>query len=88
MSTQPAPFVNNFPADSLEKQIYTFIDSLDAYLPVPNDRIRLSYSLFKFMNNEGDEPLISIKAAKLTIKGITDEELAVKVASGLAKIKK
>ena len=87
MSSQPMPFVNKFPADSLEKQIYTFIDSLSGYIPVPNDRNRLSYSLFKYMNDEGDEPLISIKAAKLTVKGITEEDLAVKVTAGLSGIK-
>ncbi len=88
MSTQPVPFVNKFPADSLEKQIYTFIDSLSVYIPVPNDRNRLSYSLFKFMNDEGDEPLISIKSAKLSIKGITEENLALKVVAGLSEIKR
>jgi hypothetical protein len=87
MSTLPPPFVKEFPADSLEKQVYTLVESLAEYLPTPNDRNRLSYSLFKYMTGEGDEPLISIKSAKVTLKGISEESLAEKIAAGLQAIK-
>lgn len=88
MSTLPPPFTNEFAPDTLEKQIYNLIDSFAEYIPVPNDRNRLSFSLFKYLTGEGDEPLISIKAAKLTIKGISQEDLAKKIEEGIAAFKK
>jgi len=87
MSTLPPPFVKEFPADSPEKQVYTLINSLAEFLPIDNDRNRLSYSIYKFITGEGDEPLISVKSAKITVKGITEEALAEKISAGLKVIK-
>lgn len=88
MSTLPPPAVNEFPPDSLEKQVYNLVDLFSEYLPVPNDRNRLSYSLFKYMTGEGDPALVSIKAAKVTLKGIAIEDLANKLEAGIQAIKK
>ena len=77
-----------FPADSLEKQIYKLVDSLEVYIPIANDRNRLSYNLFKFMTGEGDVPIVSIKNSKVVISDITVEELALKLEEGLQDIKR
>ena len=86
-SLNPSP-VKEFPADSLEKQVYSFVDSLSDNLPIPNDRNRLSYCLFKYLNGEGDAPQILVKTQKLKIQGISQAELAVKLEEGLKNIKK
>ncbi len=88
MSTLPPPFVKEFPADSLEKQVYSLVNSLAEFIPIDNDRNRLGYALFKYMIGEGDEPLITVKAAKVTLKGISAEDIAEKLAAGLAIIRK
>jgi len=77
-----------FPADSLEKQIYTMVENLEVYIPVANDRNRLSYNLFKFMTGEGDVPLVSIKNSKITLSDISVEELALKIEEGLQDLKR
>ncbi len=88
MATLPPPFVKEFPADSLEKQVYSLVESLKEYIPIPNDRYRLSFSLFKYLNGEGDVPAVSVKHAKLTLQGITEEDLAAKLDEALKSIKK
>jgi len=88
MSTLPPPFAKEFPADSLEKQVYTLVEGLAYYLPVPNDRNRLSYNLFKFLSGEGDSPIISLKNSKVTIEEISVEDLALKIEDGIARFTK
>ena len=88
MSTLPAPGTSNFPADSIEKQVYTIIENLSDYLPVMNDRNRLGYALFKYMQGEGDSPFITLKNAKVKIQGIELEDLAKKISAELDKITK
>lgn len=83
----PSP-VKEFPANSLEKQIYSLIDSFAEFLPVPNDRNRLSYCLFKYVNGEGDAPAILVKNQKMKINGISHAELAAKIEEGLKNISK
>lgn len=87
MSTLPPPFVNEFPQDSIEKKVYSLIESFAEYLPVPNDRNRLGYNAFKYMTGEGDPPLIMVKGAKLTLKGISVENFAQKLEDGLNRLK-
>ncbi|MFA6597271.1 MAG: hypothetical protein WCS69_06080 [Ignavibacteriaceae bacterium] len=88
MSTLPSPATKEFAASTIEKQVYTLTESLKEYLPIANDRNRLGYSLYKFMTGQGDEPLISVKSAKLKIVGISDVELAKKIETGLKEIPK
>ncbi|MDR3628214.1 MAG: hypothetical protein P4L45_15330 [Ignavibacteriaceae bacterium] len=88
MTTLPPPGTNNFPDDSIEKQVYTIIDNLSSYLPIMNDRNRLGYALFKFMQGEGDSPFITLKNAKVKIEGIELEALAEKISVELGKIPK
>ena len=88
MSTLPPPFVNEFPPESLEKQVYSLVENLAYYIPVANDRNRLAYNLFKFLTVEGDSPIVSIKNSKINIQGISVEELALKIEDGIHAIKK
>ncbi|MCK9211548.1 MAG: hypothetical protein M0P61_11990 [Ignavibacteriaceae bacterium] len=88
MSTLPSPATKEFAASTIEKQVYTLTESLQEFLPIMNDRNRLGYALYKFMTGEGDEPLITVKSAKLKIIGISEVELAKKIEDGLKKVHK
>ena len=88
MSTLASPATKEFDASTIEKQVYNLIDSLKEFLPIMNDRNRLGYALYKFMTGEGDEPLITVKSAKLKIAGISDVELAKKIEEGLKDVQK
>ncbi|MCZ7609122.1 MAG: hypothetical protein M5U17_03050 [Ignavibacterium sp.] len=87
MTTLPPPKVRKFPEDSVESRVYALVESLDKYIEIPNDRNRLAYCLYKYLNNEGDEPKITLKNAKINFSGISLEELAKKLDEGLEKIK-
>lgn len=86
MTTLPPPGVREFPADSLEKKIYGIVESFAEFMPVQNDRYRLGYCLFKYMNGEGDEPKVALKSAKIKVEGIALPELAKKIDEELNKI--
>jgi len=87
MSTLSSPATKEFSASTIEKQVYSLTENLKEFLPVMNDRNRLGYALFKFMTGAGDEPLITVKRAKLKIVGISEVELAKKIDAGLKNIK-
>lgn len=88
MSPSTPPGVIKFPEDSIEKSVYKIVDSLSEFLPIVTDRNRLGFSLYKYVIGEGDEPLVTLKSAKVTIKGISIEELAGKISSQIEQIKK
>jgi len=87
MTTLPGPKTLEFPADSLEKQVYSIAEELKDYLPVANDRHRLGYVLFKYVNKQGDEPSVMLLNGKFTIQGITRENLATLIAEKLKSVK-
>lgn len=87
MTTLPPPKVKKAPEDSVESKVYFLVESLAEYVQIPNDRNRLAYCLFKYLNNEGDEPKITLKNAKINYSGISLEDLAKKLDEGLSKIK-
>ena len=87
MTTLPAPNVKKAPADSVESKVYSMIENYKQYIPIMNDRNRLSFCLVKYLNGEGDEPKIALKSAKLNVEGISTNELAKKLDEELAKIK-
>lgn len=87
MSTLPPPAVKKFGAETIERKVYDIVESLEAYLPIPNDRNRLGYCLYKYMTGQGDAPAVLVKTARVKITGISSEELANKLDSELAKIK-
>ncbi|MFZ1291482.1 MAG: hypothetical protein WAR79_15410 [Melioribacteraceae bacterium] len=87
MSTLPPSAVKLFPDDSIEKKVYNLVNSLENYIPIMNDRNRLSFALLNFLKGQGDPPLISVKNNKLTLKDIKIAELAKIIEEKLAAIK-
>lgn len=87
MTTLTPAGIKEFPEDSLEKKIYTMVDSLSQYLPVANDRNRLSFCLFKYVKGEGDAPKVLVHSTKVKIEGISSEALADKLNTEIEKIK-
>lgn len=87
MTTLPPPKVKNAPADSLESKVYSMIENYKEYIPITNDRNRLAFCLVKYLSGEGDEPKITLKTAKINVKGISIPDLAKKLDEELAKIK-
>lgn len=88
MSTLPPSKVKQFSEDSLEKQIYSMVDSLEENIPIMNDRNRLAFALLNFLRGKGDAPNITVRNNKLTLNNITREELSSLIDSKLAEIKK
>lgn len=87
MSTKPASPVKLHPEDSIEKKTYNFIESLSEFIPIENDRNRLSYGLLKYLENKGDAPEVLLQSAKIRFEGIDYSELAKKLSDGLKEIK-
>jgi hypothetical protein len=76
MAPLSPPLVKPFPDNSIERKVYNIVEALSKYLPIPNDRNRLGFVLVRYMKGEGDAPLISIKSAKLKLKGISEVDFA------------
>ncbi len=87
MTTLPPPAVKKAPEDSLESKVYSMVEKFKEYIPLTNERNRLSYCLFKYLNGEGDEPKITLKTSKIHLEGIMSDELAKKLDEELKKIK-
>ena len=87
MATLAPPSVKEFPSDSMEKKVYSIIDSLEEYIPLMNDRNRLSFALLNYLRGEGDPPNITIRNNKLTLKGISKEDLSKVIESKIDKLK-
>lgn len=87
MSTLPPPAVEKFPETSLEKKVYTIVENLKDYLPIPNDRNRLAFNLYKYLKGEGDHPSIIVKNIKVQITGISQKELVERLTGEIEKIK-
>lgn len=87
MTTLPPPKTKLFPADSKEKQVYNIVEQLAENIPIPNDRNRLGYNLFKYVTGQGDAPEILVRTTKIKIVGIKKEELAKKLNEELEKAK-
>ena len=88
MSPSTPPGVKKFPEDSIEKRVYKIVEDFSEFLPVVNDRNRLGFSLYKYVIGEGDSPFVTLKNAKVKVKGISIEELAGKISSEIEQIKK
>lgn len=86
MTTLPPPDTKQFPEDSMEKKVYSIVEKYSENIPIPNDRNRLGYNLFKYMTGEGDPPETSVKNTKIKVVGITEKELASKISEDLKKI--
>lgn len=86
MTSLPPPSVKKYPENSLEKQCYNITEMFKENIPVMNDRNRLGYCLYKYMKGEGDAPEILVNSTKISIEGISKQELASKLAAELSKI--
>jgi hypothetical protein len=87
MTTLPPPKTNFFPPDSLTKQVYEIVEKFKDNIPIPNDRNRLGYALYKYMTGEGDPPHILVKSTKIVVENISREDLAAKLTEVLTEIK-
>ncbi|MCW8850677.1 MAG: hypothetical protein OQJ81_11910 [Melioribacteraceae bacterium] len=88
MATLPASPVKEFPENSLEKKVYSMVDTLAEYIPLMNDRNRLSFALLNYLNGHGDSPAITVRNNKLHLNNISASELAKILDTKIAEIKK
>ena len=88
MTTLPPPNTKEFPKSSTEKKVYNIVELFSEYLPIPNDRNRLAFGLYKFLSGEGDPPEVLVRSTKLKVEGITLDELAKNIKEELNKIDK
>jgi hypothetical protein len=86
MSTLKPPNTRKFPESSQEKKAYNLVEQFAEYLPIANDRNRLGFGLYKYLEGEGDPPVVLLKSSKLNIEGITLDELAKKFSDELEKL--
>ncbi len=86
MSTLPPPNTREFPESSQEKKAYNLVEQFAEYLPIANDKNRLGFGLYKYLEGEGDPPEVLLRSSKLKIEGITLDELAKKLSSELEKL--
>ena len=68
MTTLPPPKTKEFPQSSIEKQVHNLVELLAKQLPIPNDRIRLAFGLYKYLSGEGDQPEVLVASLKLRIE--------------------
>ena len=86
MTTLTPPGTIEFPESSVEKKVYNIVENFSKHIPIPNDKNRLGYCLFKFMKGEGDPPKVALRSAKIKVVGISIDELAGKIDVELKKI--
>jgi hypothetical protein len=86
MTTLPPPNTREFSESTREKKAYNLVEQFAEYLPVANDRNRLGYGLFKYLEGEGDPPEVLLRSSKLKIEGITIDELAKKLSAELENL--
>jgi hypothetical protein len=86
MTTLPPPNTREFSESTREKKAYNLVEKFAEYLPIANDRNRLGYGLFKYLEGEGDPPAVLLRSSKLKIEGITIDELAKKLSAGLENL--
>ena len=73
---------------TIERQVYTIVDEFKDNIPLPNDRNRLAFCLYKYVKGEGDSPEILVKTTKIKIKGISEKELGEKLKEKVCLVKK
>ena len=86
MSTLPPPNTKKFPESSQEKKAYNLVEQFAEYLPVANDRNRLGFGLYKYLEGEGDPPAVLLRSSKLNIEGIPIDEFAKKLSAELENL--
>lgn len=87
MTSLPPPKLKKFSEDTPEKKVYSIVEKYSENIPVPNDRNRLGFCLYKYVTGEGDKPEILVRSTKIKIVGISKEELAKKLNEELSAAK-
>jgi hypothetical protein len=87
MATLAPPNVKLFSDDSLEKKVYSMVETLGEYLPMMNDRNRLAFAVLNYLNGEGDPPNITVRNNKLTLNNINKEDFAKLLETKITEIK-
>jgi hypothetical protein len=86
MSTLPPPNTREFSESSREKKVYNLVEQFAEFLPVTNDRNRLGFGIYKYLEGEGDPPAVLLRSSKLKIEGITIDKLAEKLSAELENL--
>ncbi|MFA7288978.1 MAG: hypothetical protein WC055_08855 [Melioribacteraceae bacterium] len=79
MTTLPSSGFKPANADSLESKIDSIVESLNEYIPIKNERVRLAFNLYKFLKGEGDGPETVVSSAKIRFENISKEDLVNKI---------
>ena len=87
MATLPPPSIKEFSDDSLEKKVYNIVESLEENIPLINDRNRLGFALVNYLKGQGDPPDITVRNNKLSLKNISEKELADLIESKIKALK-
>jgi hypothetical protein len=85
MTSLPPPKVKIFAENSKERLVYNIVEKYAENIPVPNDRNRMGFCLFKYVTGEGDKPEILVKTTKIRLIGISPKEMAAKLNEELIK---
>ena len=72
---------------SIESQVYAIVDQFKDNIPLPKDRNRLAFCLYKYVKGVGDSPEILVKTTKIKIEGISEKELGVKLIEKVSLVK-
>ena len=72
---------------SIESQVYAIVDQFKDNIPLPNDRNRLAFCLYKYVKGVGYSPEILVKTTKIKIEGISEKELGVKLIEKVSLVK-
>jgi len=87
MTTLPPPHIKQFGNDTPEKKAYNLAASFENYLPLPNDRNRLGFNIYRNLIGEGETPEVIVKSGKYQLKGIDKEEFIKILKEEIAKLK-
>lgn len=87
MTTLPPSSVKKFGETTIEKKAYNLAESFVKYMPIPNDRNRLGFNIYRNLVGEGDSPETIIKTGKYKLDGISKPEFIKLFTSELEKLK-
>jgi len=88
MATLPPPSIKEFAESSIEKKVYSMVETLEENIPLMNDRNRLAFALLNYLKGQGDPPEITVRNNKLSLNNISESELAKLLETKIAEIKK
>lgn len=87
MTTLPPPHIKQFGSDTPEKKAYNLAASFEKYLPLPNDRNRLGFNIYRNLIGEGETVEVIVNSGKYKLEGINKEEFIKILGDEIAKLK-